>query len=278
MEFDAHSILVFVEKQGLQLLSEIASTLAIFFGGKWGASILVKISRKLMLKAKVDETLVQFLSNMLYSLLLAFVAIAALSQLGIETTSLAAILGAAGLAVGLSLQNSLSNLAAGIMIIVFRPFKKGDYIEAAGTGGVVGEVSIFTTILKTADNKQVIVPNGAIIAGNITNYTSLDTRRIDMTFTVTYCADLKKVKQVLADIIAKEPRILATPEPVIAVSELADSGVKIVVRPWVRSFDYDAARFDITEDVKTHFDEAGILIAQVKGEAESSSEKSKKAA
>lgn len=234
--------------------------LAIFFIGKFIAKRAVKLLQSLMTKANIDPTLVTFGGNVLYGLALAFVIIASLSQLGINTTSLAAVIAAAGLAIGLALQSSLSNLAAGVMIILFRPVKKGDYVEAAGTSGTVEEISIFTTHLKTPDNKAVIVPNGSIIADNITNYSAKPTRRVDMVFGIGYDDDLKKAKKTLEKIVSADKRILKEPEPVIAVSELADSSVNFVVRPWVKSEDYWNVYFDLQEAVKLQFDKEGISI------------------
>ncbi|MDH5721759.1 MAG: mechanosensitive ion channel [Alphaproteobacteria bacterium] len=234
--------------------------LAIFVVGKWLSKKLVKITKSLMTKAKIDETLVNFSGNILYSLALVFVIIAALSQLGIETTSLVAIIAAAGLAIGLSLQDSLSNLASGVMIILFRPFKIGDFVEAGGIAGTVENISIFTTDFKTADNRLIIVPNGKITAGNITNASAKPERRIDLTIGVSYNDDLKKVKDVLAKIVAADERILKDKDVIIAVSELADSSVNLVVRPWVKTEDYWNVRFDLTETIKTTFDTEGISI------------------
>ncbi|MCI5050409.1 MAG: mechanosensitive ion channel [Rickettsiales bacterium] len=260
MEFNPEVIETFIMEEGLDWAINIAGALAIFIIGKMVAKIIRGTSKKLLIKAKMDETLVSFLGNIIYTLALAFVLIAALSQLGVETTSLAAVLAAAGLAIGLALQGSLSNLAAGVMIIAFRPFVKGNFIEAAGTSGTVHEVTIFTTILKTPDNKKVIVPNSAIISGNITNFSAEDKRRIDFTFGIGYDDDIRKAKDVLKDIIESEARILKDPEPVIAVSELADSSVNFVVRPWVNASDYWGVYFDITETVKLRFDAEGISI------------------
>ncbi len=241
---------------GIKLLT----ALAIFFIGKWVAGKLIDWFKSIMESRNIDETLASFLGNIIYGLALAFLAIAALSQLGIDTTSLAAIIAAAGLAVGLALQSSLSNFAAGVMLILFRPFKIGDFIDAAGTSGTVEEISIFTTSLKSVDNKQVIIPNGSIIAGNITNFSAKDTRRVDLVIGVGYGDDLQKVKHVLNDIVSADNRILEEPAPVIAVSELADSSVNLVVRPWVKTSDYWGVYFDLTEKIKTTFDQEGISI------------------
>lgn len=250
------TIVEYVSLYGLKLLA----ALAIFFVGKmlvrWGTGLL----KRVLGKSALDQTLVSFLGNIVHGLGLAVVAIAALSQLGVETTSLAAVLAAAGLAIGLALQGSLSNFAAGFLIILFRPFKVGDYIEAAGTAGSVTEVSIFTTTLTTPDNKVVIVPNGNITSGNIINYSAQETRRIDLVVGVSYSDDLSKVKKVLEKILAKEGRILAEPEAQIAVSELADSSVNLVVRPWVQTSDFWAVKFALTEAIKVAFDKEGISI------------------
>ena len=250
------TIMEYISLYGLKVLA----ALAIFFIGKWVARRVVNITKKLMEKAKVDATLISFAGNVMYGLALAFVVIAALSQLGVETTSLAAVIAAAGLAIGLALQGSLSNLAAGVMIILFRPFKIGDYIEAAGTAGTVEDISIFTTKFKTPDNREIIIPNNNITSDNIVNVSAKLTRRIDMVVGVGYGDDLSKVKKVLAKILEDEPRILAEPAPQIAVSELADSSVNLVVRPWVNSSEYWPTRFDLTEKIKTTFDKEGISI------------------
>lgn len=239
---------------------KIVFALLIFTVGRIVVSIVTKVVDKLMRKREMDEMLVRFLSSILRWILLLFVVIAALSQLGIDTTSLIALLGAAGLAIGLSLQSSLSNFAAGVMIIVFRPFNKGDFVEVSGASGVIDNINIFTTTMTTTDNKEVIIPNGAILEGNITNYSARDTRRVDMVFGISYDDDLRKAKQILHDIIAADTRVLADPAPVIALSELADSSVNFIVRPWVKAPDYWDVMWATTESVKLKFDEAGISI------------------
>ena len=239
---------------------KILVALLIFFIGKYIASKVVTIVKKLMTKSKIDQTLVSFSGNILYGLALAFVVIAALSQLGINTTSLAAVVAAAGLAIGLALQDSLGNLASGVMIIVFRPFNSGDYVEIAGTAGTVEDINIFTTHLKSPDNKSIIVPNGSIIANNIINYSAKPTRRVDLMFGVGYGDDLAKAKKVLTEIVEADERILAEPVPVIAVHELGESSVNFVCRPWVNTADYWAVYWDIMEKAKIRFDEEGISI------------------
>ena len=241
---------------GVQLLTAIA----IFVIGRWVAKAITGILRKAMRRAKADDMLVGFLGNIAYGLLLTFIVIAALSQLGIETTSLAAILAAAGLAIGLALQGSLSNFAAGVMLIIFRPFGKGDYVEAAGTAGSVHDINIFTTTLKTPDNKTVIIPNSSVTGGNITNYSAESRRRVDLVFGIGYNDDIKKAKKVLEQIVENDERVLKEPAPLVAVSELADSSVNFVVRPWVNTADYWDVYWDITETVKETFDKEGISI------------------
>jgi small conductance mechanosensitive channel len=195
-----------------------------------------------------------------YIALLAFVVVAALGQLGIQTTSFIAILGAAGLAIGLALQGSLANFAAGFLMIIFRPFKVGDFIEGAGVAGVVQAIQIFTTTLKTGDNKTIIIPNAKLSGDNIINYSAQETRRVDMTVGVAYDADLAKVKEVLNDILSKDERILSDPAPLVAVAELADSSVNLVARVWVNTADYWGVKFDATETIKNRFDAEGIGI------------------
>jgi len=223
-------------------------------------NIVVGVVNRVMSGRDVDEMLVNFICSILRWVLLLFVIIAALSQLGIDTTSLVALLGAAGLAIGLSLQSSLANFAAGVMIIVFRPFTKGHFVEIAGTSGTVDSISIFTTTLTSPDNKEVIVPNGSVMSSNITNYSARDTRRVDMVFGISYDDDLKKAKQILEEIMAADGRVLSDPAPTVALSELADSSVNFVVRPWVNAPDYWSVLFDTNEAVKLRFDAEGISI------------------
>lgn len=238
----------------------ILIALVIFYLGRMVVGVVVRAISKLLLTRAMDEILVSFLTSIIRWVLLLFVIVAALSQLGIDTTSLVALLGAAGLAIGLSLQSSLSNFASGVMLIIFRPFTKGDFVEAGGATGVVESISIFTTTLTTPDNKEIIVPNGAILSNNITNYSARDTRRVDMVFRVSYDEDIRKARQLLEAIIAADDRVLGDPAPVVAVGELADSGVNFIVRPWVKSGDYWAVLWDTTEAVKLKFDEAGVRI------------------
>jgi len=239
---------------------KILLALVIFYIGRLVVSAVVGAVTKVLKGRGMDEILVSFLTSILRWVLLLFVVVAALSQLGIDTTSLVALLGAAGLAIGLSLQGSLSNLASGVLLIVFRPFTKGHFVEAGGTTGIVENISIFTTTLTTPDNKEIIVPNGAILSNNITNYSARPTRRVDMVFGVSYDADLLAAKKLLQELVESDDRVLDDPAPVIALGELADSSVNILVRPWVKSEDYWGLYWDMHERVKLRFDEAGIGI------------------
>ena len=239
---------------------KLVLALAIFYVGRMVVAGVVGFVRKVLKSRGMDDILVGFLVAILRWVLLLFVVIAALSQLGINTNSLVALLGAAGLAIGLSLQGSLSNFAAGVMLIIFRPFTKGDFIEAGGATGIIETIGIFTTTMTTPDNKEVIVPNGAIISGNITNYSARPTRRVDMVFSVSYDDDLRKARQILEEIVAADERILKEPAPVIAVGALAESSINFLVRPWAKTEDYWKLLWDTTETVKHRFDEAGISI------------------
>ena len=232
----------------------------IFIVGKWLVGVITRLAKKIMTKAHMDNILVNFIGSIISSVLLLFVVIAALDQLGVNTTSLIALIGAAGLAIGLALQGSLQNLASGVMLIVFRPFRDGDFVEAGGTMGVVEEIGIFTTKMRTGDNKEVIVPNGQIFGGTITNYSKRETRRVDMVFGIGYGDDIRKAKDIIAGIIEADERILKDPAPLIAVGELADSSVNFNVRPWVKSGDYWGVYFDLNEKIKIAFDDNGISI------------------
>jgi len=238
----------------------IVFALAIFIVGRLIIKALVQLLRKILHRTEMDLILINFVSSIVKSVLLLFVIIAAIGQLGIDTTSLIALLGAAGLAVGLALKNSLQNFASGVLLIIFRPFKTGDFIDAGGTSGVVESIAIFNTVLRTPDNREVIVPNSAIYNDSITNYSTRNTRRIDMVFGIGYEDDIKKAKEIMLDILNREERVLKDPEPQVALSELADSSVNFVVRPWVKTEEYWAVKFDLTESIKLAFDENGISI------------------
>ena len=256
--FDGNQIVEFMKTQGIDLGINIVIAIVIFYVGKFVVGLVVRGMRKVMHRQEVDKTLETFVSNLLRMVLMVVVIIAAIGQVGIQTTSFIAIFGAAGLAVGLALQGSLSNFAAGVLIVLFRPYKVGDFVEAAGIAGVVEQVQILTTVLRTGDNKQIIVPNGQIMDSIITNYSAKDTRRIDMVVGVSYDDDLDKVRATIDELIAADERILSDPAPTVAVSELADSSVNFVVRPWVNTADYWGVMFDLTEAIKKRFDKEGI--------------------
>jgi len=239
---------------------KIAVALAIFIIGRWIAKWLTGVVRKLMAKSNMDDMLIQFLGNIVYTILLLVVVMAALDHIGIQTTSLLAVFGAAGLAIGLALKDSLGNFSSGVMLILFRPFKVGDFIEAGGENGVVEEVRMFATILRTGDNREVIIPNSQIYGGTIVNYSANETRRIDLVFGIGYDDDIAKAKQTLESVMQQDERILSYPAPAVAVGELADSSVNFNVRPWVKSTDYWPVRADMLEKVKLAFDANGISI------------------
>ena len=245
---------------GVDFAINLVTAIIIFIVGRIVARLLVGGLRKVMQRQEVDRTLETFVCNLASMTLLVFVIIASISALGIQTASFIAVLGAAGLAVGLALQGSLSNFAAGVLIVLFRPYKVGDWVEAAGISGSVEEVQILTTVLKTGDNKRVIVPNSQIMDAVITNYSANDTRRVDMVVGVSYSDDLDKVRATIEELIAADGRILDEPAPTIAVSQLADSSVNFVVRPWVATSDYWGVMFDLTEAIKKRFDDEGISI------------------
>jgi small conductance mechanosensitive channel len=239
---------------------KIIAALLIFLIGKWIARRIQNIAIQLMQKNNVDETLVSFIKSLIYIMLMIVVVLASISVLGIETTSFVAILGAAGLAVGLALQGTLGNVGSGVLLISFRPFKVGDFVTVGGETGTVAGISIFATTLHTLDNKVIIVPNAAVSAGNITNFSARQTRRIDLKFGIGYGDDLKLAKATLEEIMHADPRVLSDPEPFVGVSELGDSSVNFVFRPWVKSEDYWSVYFEMIEKVKLTFDEKGISI------------------
>ena len=238
----------------------IILALAVFVIGRWLASMIVRGVKRLMKKADMDKALIGFLSSILNAVLLVVVVIAALEQLGVNTTSVLAVFAAAGLAVGLALKDSLSNFSAGVMLIIFKPFKVGDFVEAAGIAGVVEVIRIFNTQLRTGDNREIIVPNAQIYGGIITNFSAREQRRIDLVIGIGYEDDIRVAKQILEEILQAEERILKEPAPVILVSELGESSVDLAVRPWVNSADYWDVRSDLLETIKREFDAKGISI------------------
>ncbi|HEX6384292.1 MAG TPA: mechanosensitive ion channel domain-containing protein [Anaerolineae bacterium] len=241
---------------GLRVLGSIA----IFIIGLWLSRVVVNGFKRVLTKAQVDRTLVFFLGNVLYYVLLAIVFIAALSNIGIPTTSVVAILGATTLAIGLAMQDSLANLAAGVVIILLRPYQLGDYVEVGGAEGYVHDIKIFHTALTTRDNKVIYVPNSDVMDGNIVNYSRREWVRLDLVFAIGYGDDLLKAKRILQEIVAADERIAKEPAPVVAVQELGDSSVNLAVRPYVKVRDMIPITFAITEQVKLRFDEEGVEI------------------
>lgn len=239
---------------------KVVGAIVIWIIGSWAIGKITNVFRKLMAKRNYDESVQSFLADLINWGLKILLVLVIMAQLGIETTSFAAVIAAAGLAIGLALQGSLANFAGGVLIMIFKPFKIGDFIQAQGESGTVREIDIFTTKLNTPDNKRVIIPNGTLSNGNITNYTEEDIRRVDLLAGVSYDADIKKTKEVLMDILTKHPMVLKDPAPVVNVIELADSSVNFNVRPWVKNADYWTVYSDVTEQMKLELDKAGIDI------------------
>jgi small conductance mechanosensitive channel len=241
-------------------LLNLVIALAIFIVGRWIAKAARGTIKKVMNRHEVDPTLVNFLGNLIYAALLAVVILAALGRLGIETTSMLAIFGAAGLAIGLALKDSLSNFAAGVMLILFRPFRQGDLVEIGGVSGKVEEIRIFSTRLNTGDNISITIPNGNIVSDTISNYTANDERRVDMLIGVGYDDDLRKARQVMEQVCSSHEGVLQSPATNVFVMDLADSSVNFAVRPWVKTEDYWAVRSDILERCKVELEAAGCSI------------------
>ncbi len=256
MNFDMDSIQVLAISYG----TKIVAAIIVFLVGRFIAKWLTRVVVKILEKQNVDATLVKFLENVVYYILLIAVLVAAAGQLGVNVTSFLTILGAASLAVGLALKDSLSNFAAGVMLILFRPFRVGDVIDLGGTSGTVEEITVFNTIINTPDNKRQIIPNSIVVSGSITNVNANETRRVDLVAGIGYEDDIRKAKELLEKIVAEEKLVLKDPAPKIAVSELADSSVNFVVRPWVKTEDYWTVYFNLTEQIKLQFDQHGISI------------------
>ena len=256
MDNVANQLTVFVTTYGIKVIGAII----ILILGRIAAGIGRKVVRKVLEKSKTDPAVVSFVGSMIYFLILIFAVLAALAKFGIQTASFVAILGAAGFAIGFALQGSLANFAAGVLILVLRPFKVGDYIDGAGVAGTVKDIHLFTTVLATPDNIKIMVPNGKLFGDTIKNFSGFDTRRIDFVIGIGYTSDIQKAYDVLMSLIKEDTRILSDPPTNIAVSELADSSVNFVVRPWVKRQDYWGVKFDLTRKIKEAFDENGIEI------------------
>ena len=258
--FEQEQLLTFFNLHVVPWMMKIGVALTIFVIGQVVAKIISGVIGKLLSHTKLDKILIDFLSSVVRALLLVVVIVAALDKLGVNTNSLIAMLGAAGIAIGLALQSSLQNFAAGFMLLIFRPFKAGDFVETAGTSGIIDSIGIFSTKLYTGDNKEVIIPNGSIYSSNIINYSSRKTRRVDMIFSVSYTDDIRLAKDIILQVMIEEERVLKDPAPEVAVGELAASSVNFVVRPWVKAEDYWAVKFALNEKIKLAFDERGVTI------------------
>lgn len=254
------NITTWVSEHGIDWGIKIAIAIAIFIIGKIIARMVANLTKKALQRTGTDAMLVNFLGSIIYAVLLIAVLLAAVDSLGVNVTSLLAILGAAGLAVGLALKDSLSNFAAGVMIIIFRPFKIGDFITAGGCSGVVDEIGLFATLMHTGDNQRIIVPNSGILGGNITNTSALPTRRIDLVIGIGYNDNIGQARDIITAILDADERVLKDPAAGVAVGELGDSSVNLNVRPWVNSGDYWPLRADLLEGIKIKLDEAGISI------------------
>ncbi len=245
---------------GVDFGINLITAILVFYIGRVVARMVTSGVRKLMNARNVDPILESFVTKLAYYTLMLVVIVAAVDRLGLQTASLIAVLGAAGLAVGLAMQGSLSNFAAGVLIVIFRPYRVGDWVEAAGVAGTIMEVQILTTLMRTGDNKDIIVPNGQIMSSIITNYSANETRRVDLVIGVSYSDDIDKVRAVIKDVVDADKRVLEQPPCLIAVGALADSSVNFNVRPWVMTGDYWAVMWDLTEAIKKRFDEEGISI------------------
>jgi small conductance mechanosensitive channel len=258
--FDLQAILASLSDLLAQWGLKLLGALAVFIIGRMVASWARRAIRRLLERSTIDATLVPFVTGITYYLLLAFVIIAALGMVGVQTASVIAVLGAAGLAVGLALQGTLGNFASGVMLLLFRPFRVGDFIEAAGVAGSVQAISIFTTTLNTPDNVGIVIPNSAVWGETIKNYAANDTRRIDLVAGIAYDDDIGLAIRTLQNILDADERVLGDPAPTIAVSELGDSSVNIVVRPWCKREDYWSLRFDLTRTMKEQLEAVGCSI------------------
>lgn len=256
MQQAVDQLAVFITTYGLKIIGAII----ILILGRIGAGIGRSVCRRMLKKTKTDPAIISFVGSLAYIIILVFAVLAALAKFGIQTTSFVAILGAAGFAIGFALQGSLANFAAGVLILVLRPYRVGDYIEGAGVAGSVKSIELFTSVLATADNVKIIVPNGKLFGDVIKNVSGYDTRRVDLVIGIAYDSSIKQACEVVKKILEDDERVLPEPAPLIAVSELADSSVNLVVRPWVKAADYWSTKFDVTRKIKEAFDENGIEI------------------
>ena len=260
MDTDIEKYQKLIETYAIPWGIKIIAAIAIFVIGRMIAKFIVRMIKRVMARANIEQTLRDFLGNILQAIFMVVIVIAALEQLGVNTTSVLAVFAAAGLAVGLAFKDSLSNFATGIMLVMFQPFKIGDFIEAAGIAGVVEHIRIFNTVMRTGDNREITVPNSQIYGGIITNFSARETRRIDLVIGIGYEDNIGKAKNIIEDMIRKDSRLLTNPEPTIMLVELGESSIDIAVRPWVNSGDYWTARADLLQNIKEAFDTEGISI------------------
>ncbi len=258
--FDWNHLWVQIQTVGLDLALGLVAALAIFFIGRAVVRLIDRGLRRLMQARGIDPILESFVATVVYWALMAFVIIAAIQQIGIQTASLIALIGAAGIAVGLAMQGSLANFAAGVLIVIFRPYRVGDWIEAAGTAGSVVKVELLTTELSSADNRRIIVPNGQIMGSIITNYSARPTRRVDLVFRIGYEQDIETARNAIRELVQSDDRVLEDPPCIIVVGELSEYSIHLYVRPWVNTADYWAVYWDLNEKVKKRFDELGISV------------------
>jgi small conductance mechanosensitive channel len=255
------NLLRLVRQRGSELALNLVAAIAILVVGRWFARVSSKLLGRVATRAKCDTTLAKFASHLSYAAVLALVVLSALHRIGIDTTSFTAVVAAAGLAVGLALQGSLANFAAGVLLIVFKPFKVGDSVLAGGSTGTIEEIQIFSTLIRTDNNAVVIVPNGSITAATITNFSAESTRRIDISLRCSYDNNLTELKRFLLEVLAADDRVMQLPPPVVAIDQLADNGMQIVVQPWVRTEYFPAVRADLLEAIKLGFERHGFRMA-----------------
>ena len=258
--FTDHDIWNRLSEWLIENVPHIICAIIILIVGRWVAKLISRMIEKAMRRAHVDVTLSTFAKHLIYTAILVFVIVAALAKLGMETASFAVVIGAAGLAIGLALQGSLSNFAAGVLLIILKPVKVGDFVEIAGTKGTITEIEIFNTIINTPDNIKTVIPNSHVTGANILNYTANGTRRLDLVFSISYGDDIRKARLIITDVLAKESRVLPEPQPTIGVLQLADSGVNIAVRPWVKVTDYWDIYFALNEAIKLALEAGGLTI------------------
>lgn len=253
---DPQALAEFMLPYGLKLLG----ALAIFIIGRWIALFAVKLLEKSLTRAKTDETVIEFLGVVGYIVLMAFVIIAALGQIGVQTTAAAAIIGGSALALGLSLQGQIASVASGVLLIFFRPMRKGDFVECGGQMGTVAAVRIVNTLLVTTNNQEITIPNNQVWSSPITNYSARPTRRMDLTVSIGYDDDIDKAKQILRDIAGADERVLSDPAPNIVVNAMGESSIDILFRPWFKTSDFWGGYWDMVETIKKRFDAEGITI------------------